>query len=50
LAVDAQDVDLAAWSLQCRTRRMAAKVNAQPADGGLAGTIDATNALCAGSL
>jgi len=49
LAVDAQDVDLAAWEPALPNTRIAAKVNAQPADGGLAGTIDATNAL-AGSL
>ena len=49
LAIEAQEVDLAAWEPALPKTRMAAKVNAQPAEAGLAGTIDATNAI-AGNL
>ena len=45
LTIDARDVDLAAWDRALPTTRIAASVHAQPADGGLAGTIQATNAL-----
>jgi translocation and assembly module TamB len=45
LAIDAQDIDLAAWERALPSTRIAATVNAQPVDGGLAGRIDATNAL-----
>ena len=49
LTLDVRDVDLAAWSRALPTTRLAATVNARPTDGGLAGTLDATNAL-AGNL
>jgi hypothetical protein len=49
LSIDARDVDLAAWDRALPSTRIAATVNAQPVDGGLAGTVDATNAL-AGNL
>ncbi|MEO8675345.1 MAG: translocation/assembly module TamB domain-containing protein [Casimicrobiaceae bacterium] len=45
LSLDARDIDLAAWDRALPTTRLAATIKAQPADGGLAGTIEATNAL-----
>jgi translocation and assembly module TamB len=49
LSIDARDVDLAAWDRALPATRIAATVDARPADGGLAGTVDATNAQ-AGNL
>ena len=43
LEVNATDVDLAAWNSALPETRIAAKINAQPADGGVAGTVAATN-------
>src|SRR5207249_2156267 len=49
IALDATDVDIAAWKSSLPETRVALAVRAQPIDGGLKGTVDATNAL-AGSL
>ena len=43
LELNATDVDLAAWNSALPQTRIAAKINAQPADGGVAGTVAATN-------
>jgi hypothetical protein len=44
LTLDATDVDLAAFDPSLPRTRIALAVRAQPADGGLAGHVDATNA------
>jgi translocation and assembly module TamB len=49
IALDATDVDIATWKSSLPKTRVALNVHAQPVDGGLKGTLEATNAL-AGSL
>jgi len=49
LALDASDADLAAWNTALPATRLAVVVRVQPVEGGLAGRIEATNAL-AGTL
>ncbi len=45
LALDAGDVDLAAWDAALPATRLTVVVHAEPFEGGLAGKIEATNAL-----
>jgi translocation and assembly module TamB len=45
LFVEATDVDLAQWNRALPTTRLAAKVDARAVDGGLAGTLEASNAI-----
>src|SRR4030095_4280603 len=49
IALDATDVDIATWKPSLPKTRVALHVHAQPIDGGLNGTLEATNTL-AGSL
>ncbi len=45
LALEAGDIDLAAWDPALPATRIAVVARAQPSPGGLSGTIEATNAL-----
>ncbi len=45
IAVEARDVDLAAWDRALPSTRIAGTVDAKPANGGLAGSLDFRNSL-----
>ncbi|MEO8304147.1 MAG: translocation/assembly module TamB domain-containing protein [Betaproteobacteria bacterium] len=45
LTLDAQDVDIRAWNATLPSTRLGVKIDARPLDGGLAGSVEARNAI-----